>query len=75
MALFRRKAHGSASLAETAFADIPPLEIDISAAIADIASGGVRIVSVLNVPDSYKFEKKKQHYLQRVTRVVHSALH
>jgi multimeric flavodoxin WrbA len=40
-----------------------------------LKAGGVRIVSVLNVPDSYKFEKKKQHYLHRVTRVVHSVLH
>lgn len=35
-------------------------------------AGGVKTVSVLNVPDSYNFEKKRQHYLQKVTRMVRS---
>jgi multimeric flavodoxin WrbA len=37
-----------------------------------LKSGGLKVVSVLNVADSYNFEKKRQHYLQKVTRIVRS---
>jgi multimeric flavodoxin WrbA len=33
-----------------------------------LKAGGVKIVSVLNVPDSYNFEKKRQHYLRKVVQ-------
>jgi multimeric flavodoxin WrbA len=37
-----------------------------------LKSGGVKIESVLNVPDSYNFEKKKQYYLNKVKRIAMS---
>ena len=37
-----------------------------------LKAGGVRIVSVLNVSDSYNFEKKRQHYLRKVALMVRS---
>jgi FMN-dependent NADH-azoreductase len=35
-------------------------------------AGGVKIVSVLNAPDSYNFERKREHYLRKVARMVRS---
>jgi FMN-dependent NADH-azoreductase len=32
-------------------------------------AGGVKVVSVLNVPDSYNFEKKRERYLKKVKRI------
>jgi len=37
-----------------------------------LKAGGVKIVSVLNVSDSYNFEKKRQHYLRKVALMVRS---
>ena len=37
-----------------------------------LKSGGIKITSVLNVPDTYNFEKKEQHYLNKVKRLVSS---
>lgn len=37
-----------------------------------LKSGGVKITHVLNVPDTYSFEKKKQHYLNRIEQLVSS---
>jgi putative NADPH-quinone reductase len=34
-----------------------------------LKAGGVRIESVLNVPDSYNFEKRKKRYLKRARRI------
>jgi len=34
-----------------------------------LKAGGVRIEWVLNVPDSYNFEKKKKHYLKKARRL------
>jgi multimeric flavodoxin WrbA len=34
-----------------------------------LKAGGVKIVSVLNVPDSYNFEKRKERYLRRARRI------
>ncbi len=39
-----------------------------------LKSGGVKVVSVLNVPDSYNFEKKRQHYLEKAAQIVQSVL-
>ncbi len=39
-----------------------------------LKAGGVKIVSVLNVPDSYNFEMKREHYLRKVERMVRSIL-
>ena len=39
-----------------------------------LKAGGVKIVSVLNVSDSYNFEKKRQHYLRKVALMVRSIL-
>ncbi|MHC4310032.1 MAG: flavodoxin family protein [Planctomycetota bacterium] len=37
-----------------------------------LKSGGVRIESVLNVPNSYNFQKKRQYYLNKVKRIAMS---
>ena len=37
-----------------------------------LKAGGVKIVSVLNVPDSYNFEKRRENYLRKVKRTVRS---
>ena len=37
-----------------------------------LKAGGVKIVAVLNVSDSYNFEKKRLHYLQKVALMVRS---
>ncbi len=37
-------------------------------------SGGVKVVAVLNVPDSYNFEKKRRKYIQKASHLVQSAL-
>jgi multimeric flavodoxin WrbA len=37
-----------------------------------LKAGGVRVVSVLNVPDSYNFEKKRKRYLNKVKRIAMS---
>ncbi|MHC4536409.1 MAG: flavodoxin family protein [Planctomycetota bacterium] len=37
-----------------------------------LKAGGVKIVSVLNVPDSYNFEDKREHHLRKVARMVRS---
>jgi multimeric flavodoxin WrbA len=37
-----------------------------------LKAGGVKIVSVLNVSDSYNFEKKRQHYLRKVALMMRS---
>ena len=34
-----------------------------------LKAGGVKIVSVLNVPDSYNFEKRKKRYLRRARQI------
>jgi hypothetical protein len=34
-----------------------------------LKAGGVRIESVLNVPDSYNFEKKKERYFKKAKRI------
>lgn len=34
-----------------------------------LKAGGVKIESVLNVPDSYNFEKRKERYLRRARRI------
>jgi len=34
-----------------------------------LKAGGVKIVSVLNVPDSYNFEKRKERYLRRARQI------
>ncbi len=34
-----------------------------------LKAGGIRIISVLRVSDSFNFEKKKEHYLRRVRRI------
>ena len=34
-----------------------------------LKSGGVKIMSVLNVPDSYNFEKKRSYYLNKVKKL------
>jgi FMN-dependent NADH-azoreductase len=35
-------------------------------------AGGIKIVSVLNVSDSYNFEKKKQQYLRKLSLIIRS---
>lgn len=37
-----------------------------------LKSGGIKISSTLNVPDSYNFEKKRQRYLNKATRIAKS---
>lgn len=37
-----------------------------------LKAGGVKIVSVLNVSDSYNFEEKRHHYLRKVERMMRS---
>ena len=37
-----------------------------------LRAGGVKIVAVVNVADSYNFEKKKDRYLKRVRRLAAS---
>jgi multimeric flavodoxin WrbA len=37
-----------------------------------LKSGGVKIESVLNVPNSYNFEKKRQYYLNKAKRIAMS---
>ena len=37
-----------------------------------LKSGGIKITSVLNVPDTYHFDRKKHTYLTRVKRLVSS---
>jgi multimeric flavodoxin WrbA len=37
-----------------------------------LKSGGVKIESVLNVPNSYNFEEKRQYYLNKVKRIAMS---
>lgn len=37
-----------------------------------LKSGGIKISSTLNVPDSYNFEKKRQRYLNKVTQIAKS---
>lgn len=37
-----------------------------------LKAGGVKIAAVLNVSDSYNFEKKRLHYLRKVALMVHS---
>jgi multimeric flavodoxin WrbA len=37
-----------------------------------LKAGGVKIVSVLNVPDSYNFEKKREQYLRKAAQMVRS---
>ncbi len=37
-------------------------------------AGGVKIVSILTVSDSFNFEKKRQHYLRKVALMVRSIL-
>ncbi len=32
-------------------------------------AGGVKVVSVLNVPDSYNFEKKRERYFKKIKRI------
>lgn len=39
-----------------------------------LKAGGIKIVSVLNIPDSYNFEKKKDNYLREAARIVRSAI-
>jgi NAD(P)H-dependent FMN reductase len=34
-----------------------------------LKAGGIKVISVLRVSDSFNFEKKKEHYLQRVRRI------
>jgi NAD(P)H-dependent FMN reductase len=34
-----------------------------------LKAGGIRIISVLRVSDSFNFDKKREHYLQRVRRI------
>ena len=37
-----------------------------------LKSGGIRITSILNIPDTYNFEKKKDYYLNKVKRLASS---
>lgn len=37
-----------------------------------LKAGGIKISSVLNVPDAYNFELKKEYYLKKVKRLVSS---
>ncbi len=37
-----------------------------------LKAGGVKIVSVLNVSDAYNFDKRREHYLRKVARMVNS---
>jgi len=37
-----------------------------------LKAGGVKILTVLNVPDSYNFETKKDRYLRKVNRIMNS---
>jgi multimeric flavodoxin WrbA len=37
-----------------------------------LKSGGIKIMSVLNVSDTYNFEKKKQYYFNKVKRIANS---
>ena len=39
-----------------------------------LKAGGVKIVAILNVSDSFNFEKKRQHYLRKATQMVRSIL-
>jgi len=34
-----------------------------------LGAGGIKITSVLNVPDSYNFEKKRHHYLNKARKL------
>ena len=36
-----------------------------------LRAGGIKVISVLRASDSFNFDKKKEHYLQRVRRVAH----
>ncbi len=37
-----------------------------------LRTGGVKIVSILNVPDSFNFEKKRERYLKKAKRIAMS---
>ncbi len=37
-----------------------------------LKAGGIKIVSILNVPNSFNFEKSKQRYLNKVRRIISS---
>jgi len=37
-----------------------------------LKAGGIKIASVLNVPDTYNFERKKQRYLKKAKRLASS---
>jgi NAD(P)H-dependent FMN reductase len=37
-----------------------------------LKAGGVKIESILNVPDSYNFEKKREHYFNKAKRIAMS---
>lgn len=37
-----------------------------------LKSGGIKITHILNVPDTYNFEKKKQHYLNKTRQLASS---
>lgn len=37
-----------------------------------LKSGGINIIAVLNVPDTYNFENKKSYYLNKVKRLANS---
>jgi multimeric flavodoxin WrbA len=37
-----------------------------------LKAGGLKIESILNVPDSYNFEKKKEHYFNKAKRIAMS---
>ncbi len=34
-----------------------------------LKAGGIKIVSVLNIPDSYNFEKRKEHYIRKARQI------